>query len=87
MLCPQCQASLNANQYLSVEINDCPQCNGVWLEKNILEEIIEKTHSLLNNKENENNDNVQSQTEVKSPNRKRKRSHFLSGAFDISDDW
>jgi len=94
MLCPQCQISLTVNQCLSVEINSCPQCHGAWLEQIVLQKIIEQVSLVDNSKQplptsqtTQNNENPEVKSSQKSPSRKRKHQHFLSGAFDISDDW
>ena len=41
--CPSCQKPMNVLDYdhTKVEIDYCTSCNGVWLEKNELEKIIE----------------------------------------------
>ncbi len=88
MLCPHCQVNLIVNKRQSVEINGCPQCNGIWLENGSLEKIISQTQSpnnqeelISNTQENIDKDSVQDVTK----NTKRRHPHFLSGAFD--DDW
>jgi len=88
MLCPHCQVNLIVNKRQSVEINACPQCNGIWLENGSLEKIIAQTQSPNNQEElisntQENIDKGSSQAVTK--NKKRRHPHFLSGAFD--DDW
>ena len=94
MLCPQCQVLLTVRKYQSVEVSDCPQCHGKWLENGSLEKIIEQMKSvenpeksLSNNQVYINKNSIQDKTEKKSQNKKRKHPHFLSGAFDFSDDW
>lgn len=89
MLCPQCKVSLTVSNYLFVVINSCPQCHGAWLEQSVLYKISEQwplfgssNQSQLNNPATPPQKNEQS-----SQSKKRKYSHFLSGALDISDDW
>ncbi|HEY3378005.1 MAG TPA: zf-TFIIB domain-containing protein [Armatimonadota bacterium] len=41
MNCPVCDAPLRAIQKYGVEIDICPGCKGVWLDRGELEKIIE----------------------------------------------
>ena len=41
MLCPRCDGSLTVTQRDGVEIDMCPKCRGVWLDRGELEKIIE----------------------------------------------
>lgn len=41
MNCPICNIPLQITQRQSVEIDYCPQCRGVWLDRGELDKIIE----------------------------------------------
>ncbi len=41
MKCPVCDAQLRAMQKNSVEIDICPDCKGIWLDRGELDKIIE----------------------------------------------
>jgi uncharacterized protein len=41
LLCPNCNTSMQAVQRSGVELDICPQCRGVWLDRGELEKIIE----------------------------------------------
>jgi Zn-finger nucleic acid-binding protein len=43
MLCPSCQVSLVMSERQGVEIDYCPQCRGVWLDRGELDKIIERS--------------------------------------------
>ena len=43
MYCPRCQSSLNISQRQGVEIDTCPACRGVWLDRGELDKIIERS--------------------------------------------
>ncbi|MCC7262577.1 MAG: zf-TFIIB domain-containing protein [Candidatus Latescibacteria bacterium] len=43
MNCPVCKAELKALDRQGIEIDACPQCRGVWLDRGELEKIIERT--------------------------------------------
>lgn len=42
MLCPVCNVSLVMSERQNVEIDYCPQCRGVWLDRGELDKIIER---------------------------------------------
>ena len=44
MLCPVCpQQSLQMSERSGIEIDYCPQCRGVWLDRGELDKIIERS--------------------------------------------
>ena len=44
MLCPSCKTQLTITDRQGVEIDFCPTCRGVWLDRGELDKLIE--HSL-----------------------------------------
>lgn len=42
MLCPRCQTTLSMSERQGVEIDYCPQCRGIWLDRGELDKIIER---------------------------------------------
>jgi Zn-finger nucleic acid-binding protein len=45
MQCPKCNVTLNMAERQGIEIDYCPQCRGVWLDRGELDKIIERTIS------------------------------------------
>lgn len=43
MPCPVCNVSLVMSDRQGVEIDYCPQCRGVWLDRGELDKIIERS--------------------------------------------
>ena len=43
MQCPICQVDLKMAERQGVEIDYCPKCRGVWLDRGELDKIIEKS--------------------------------------------
>ncbi|MBC7952571.1 MAG: zf-TFIIB domain-containing protein [Rhodospirillaceae bacterium] len=43
MLCPHCQTALVMSERQGVEIDYCPQCRGVWLDRGELDKIMERS--------------------------------------------
>ena len=42
MQCPKCQANLMISDRQGIEIDFCPQCRGVWLDRGELDKIVER---------------------------------------------
>ena len=40
LLCPNCNSSMQAVNRSGVELDMCPQCRGVWLDRGELEKIL-----------------------------------------------
>jgi Zn-finger nucleic acid-binding protein len=43
MKCPNCEETLVMTERQGVEIDYCPKCRGVWLDRGELDKIIEKS--------------------------------------------
>ena len=43
MSCPVCRAPLAMSDRQGIEIDYCPQCRGVWLDRGELDKIIERS--------------------------------------------
>lgn len=43
MKCPRCQVDLAISERHAIEIDFCPKCRGVWLERGELDKIIERS--------------------------------------------
>ena len=47
MKCPVCDVALSISSREGVEIDFCPQCRGVWLDRGELDKIIERNANLM----------------------------------------
>jgi len=45
MLCPGCKLALVMTERQNIEIDYCPDCRGVWLDRGELDKIIERSLS------------------------------------------
>lgn len=45
MNCPICNVQLRITERQNVEIDYCPQCRGVWLDRGELDKIIQQSRS------------------------------------------
>ncbi|HEY8592927.1 MAG TPA: zf-TFIIB domain-containing protein [Sphingomicrobium sp.] len=43
MLCPTCKTPLTMSERQGIEIDYCPSCRGVWLDRGELDKIIERS--------------------------------------------
>ena len=43
MLCPSCKVELTITDRQGVEIDFCPKCRGVWLDRGELDKIVERS--------------------------------------------
>ncbi|MCC6730510.1 MAG: zf-TFIIB domain-containing protein [Chthonomonadales bacterium] len=45
MNCPACSAPLQLTERQGVEIDYCPQCRGIWLDRGELDKLIDRSES------------------------------------------
>lgn len=45
LLCPACKVGLAMSERQGIEIDFCPNCRGVWLDRGELDKIIERSAS------------------------------------------
>ena len=91
MKCPNCDETLVMTERQGVEIDYCPKCRGVWLDKGELDKIIEKSQAGLANTQPANrnfdqfdDDDDNDRSQRNHPDQKRKRrGGFLSDMFDF----
>lgn len=43
MLCPNCKTELKMSERQGVEVDYCPQCRGIWLDRGELDKILERS--------------------------------------------
>jgi Zn-finger nucleic acid-binding protein len=43
MTCPHCNVPLQMSERQGVEIDYCPQCRGVWLDRGELDKLVERS--------------------------------------------
>jgi hypothetical protein len=78
MNCPVCSVELKMTDRQGVEIDYCPQCRGVWLDRGELDKIIERSTSI-----------PEESIEYREPQykgyryKKHKRKSFLGDLFDL----
>jgi Zn-finger nucleic acid-binding protein len=46
MKCPKCDVPLSMSERQNVEVDYCPNCRGVWLDRGELDKIIERAAAI-----------------------------------------
>jgi len=89
MLCQVCKVDLLLSEKQGIEIDYCPKCRGIWLDRGELDKIVEKSTNAEDNfrlKERNTNTNYRDDDDdrYKSQgyNKNRKKS-FLGDLFDF----
>ena len=97
MKCPNCEETLVMTERQGIEIDYCPKCRGVWLDKGELDKIVERSSAqaqqeLKQNNEKEkrqydddddNEDGFLGNDRRNNDNPNRRRGGFLSNLFDF----
>jgi Zn-finger nucleic acid-binding protein len=88
MKCPTCNLDLQMTERQGVEIDYCPQCRGVWLDRGELDKIIERSLSVQpigsalpdrSRRESDRREDWDDDDDYK----RRRRKSFLSELFDF----
>ena len=81
MKCPNCSVNLVMSDRSGIEIDYCPECRGVWLDRGELDKIIERSipTSKNNNFENKREEEYYS----KDQNNYKKKKSILGDLFDF----
>lgn len=98
MICPLDKSELKMSDRQGIEIDYCPQCRGVWLDRGELDKIIEKLSATetsrtpddmrnpRNNRRYEHDDYDDDDDGFNfGGNRNNRRGNFLTNLFDIGE--
>ncbi len=92
MNCPMCNVELKMAERQGVEIDYCPQCRGVWLDRGELDKIIERANSerFVDDRARRSYDNkddeARDERDYPDGSRKRKRGGLLGDLLDFGGD-
>src|SRR5688572_4283192 len=56
MNCPRCNVVLTLSNRDGVEIDYCPQCRGVWLDRGELDKVIERANQFYGRRDHDDDD-------------------------------
>lgn len=90
MKCPNCEETLVMTERQGVEIDYCPKCRGVWLDKGELDKIIDRSqeetrpdHPDNRNFDNRFDDDDDDENFRRGNKGRGGRGGFLSNLFDF----
>lgn len=87
MKCPNCSETLVMADRQGVEIDYCPKCRGVWLDKGELDKIVERSAQYETGpRQNENDyrrDYDDHDNKQRQPYPQKKKRGFLGDIFDF----
>lgn len=89
MLCPVCKVDLLLSEKQGIEIDYCPKCRGIWLDRGELDKLVEKSANVEDNfrlKERNTHANYRDDDDDKYRSQgynKNKRKSFLGDLFDF----
>ena len=84
MPCPVCKTGLTMSDRSGVEIDFCPTCRGVWLDRGELDKIIERSEPPARSPElpRETGHSFGRDREFAGDYRKKRKKSFLHELFD-----
>lgn len=84
MQCPVCSVGLVMSDRQGIEIDYCPQCRGVWLDRGELDKIIERSEPAVRPQEltRETGYEIGRNREFAGDYRKKRKKSFLHELFD-----
>ena len=91
MKCPVCKdVTLLMSEKRGVEIDYCPECRGIWLDRGELDKLIEKEEKIYQEARRDSQDyeDEEDRKDAKksSHTKKRKRESFLGEVFEMFGD-
>lgn len=81
LLCPSCMVELKIAERQEVEIDYCPQCRGVWLDRGELDKIIDRSRKTTSRRYEDDEDNDAER--YRQGGGRRRRKSFLEDLFDF----
>ena len=79
MNCPSCKIPLVMSERQGIEIDYCPECRGIWLDRGELDKIIERS---VNEQPNNFQPNQQPFGSQPQQGKEYRKKHWLNDLFD-----
>ena len=83
MKCPNDNTTLVMTERSGVEIDYCPECRGVWLDRGELDKIIERSSTPVQGQASQYRSDRPSHSEGNKYQKPRKKESFLGDLFDF----
>ena len=87
MKCPKCNQPLVMSERQGVEIDYCPECRGVWLDRGELDKILERSGDSASRRAEDagDDDDFGAGEKARESGPRKRRGGFLSELFDFGD--
>jgi hypothetical protein len=87
MKCPVDETTLEMSDRQGIEIDYCPQCRGVWLDRGELDKLIEREQRWIEERDEDNRKRDKKPAPVEQPKKKKKKvSSFLSDLMEMGQN-
>ena len=89
MKCPQCSVNLVMSDRQGIEIDYCPDCRGVWLDRGALDKLIERSNAQVqsvrrrDDDDDDDRDYPKGKVKYPYPPKKKKLSSVLGDILDF----
>jgi Zn-finger nucleic acid-binding protein len=93
MRCPHCDVTLHMTERQGVEVDFCPECRGVWLDRGELDKILERSHAEMAalsaapppspRRDRTDDDRDERARRAPTYQKKKKRTSFLEDLFEF----
>ena len=90
MQCPSCQILLQMTDRQGIEVDYCPQCRGIWLDRGELEKLIDRSleleprsNGLFGRNDGYRDESRREREDHRYPGHHRKRESWLGRLFDL----
>ena len=90
MKCPQCSVNLVMSDRQGLEIDYCPDCRGVWLDRGELDKLIERSNAQVqsvrrrdDDDDDDDRDYPKGKVKYPYPPKKKKLSSVLGDILDF----
>lgn len=82
MDCPVCKVELKISERQGIEIDYCPKCRGIWLDRGEIDKIIECSAADIAGREREQKIAPPQQRQDTYEHKKYRKKSFLEELFD-----
>jgi Zn-finger nucleic acid-binding protein len=83
MKCPVDDTTLAISDRQGIEIDYCPECRGVWLDRGELDKLIERESKWVDDQVDERSRSKAKETKAEPPKKKKKVSSFLQDLMEM----
>lgn len=76
MNCPKCNVHLLIAERQGIEIDYCPECRGVWLDRGELDKIIERNNNFVSQQKSQFDDEIKNRDHDKRMSGNQEQDHM-----------